>query len=162
MKTSFQAEEERMNQTPSINIYRIIIQNADLPEGDDEKVRVLRDYASQVTGLEAPNIWIESDASQAHCQLTVSIPDDLEDAVRSMREAGLQPEFSEPAQPVLQDGSCLLPLSFQVRHFGRPLEPGMLDNDPNRQVMIAGAMSRQVDDLPEAAPERAQLDLRRA
>ena len=81
----------------------------------------------------------------------MSIPSDLEDALRSMREAGLQPEFSEPAQPVLQDGSCLLPLSFQVRHFGRPLEPGMLDNDPNRQVLVAGAMSGQVDDLPEAA-----------
>jgi len=70
-------------------------------EGDDEKVRMVRDYARHVTGLEAPNIWIEEHPSRSHCQLTVSIREDREDALRSMREAGLRPEFSEPAEPVL-------------------------------------------------------------
>ena len=47
-------------QTPSINIYRIVIPNEDLPEGNDEKVQMVREYARHVTGLEAPNIRLES------------------------------------------------------------------------------------------------------
>ena len=64
-----------------------------------------------------------------------------------MRAAGLRPDFQEAPAPEVGDDSFTMPLSFQVRKFGRPLDPGMIENNPERMTIIAGA----VEGLPDEA-----------
>lgn len=64
-----------------------------------------------------------------------------------MRAAGLRPEFQEAPEPEVGDDSFTIPLSFQVRNFGRPLDPRMIENNPERMTIIAGA----VEGLPDEA-----------
>lgn len=130
-----------------VNIYRLVFNNVELPPDDEGKIRTTRDYARHVTGLEKPEIWLEPHQTDPHCRLTISIPADQEETVERMQAAGLRPDFQEPAAPQVGDGSFTMPLSFQVRNFGRPLDPRMVENNPERMMLIAGA----VEGLPEGA-----------
>ena len=136
-----------MTQENHVNVYRMIIQNSDLPEDDEGRIKFAREYARHATGLENPEHWLEPHRQEPHCRLTISAPAELENTVGRMMEAGLRPAFQEPAGHRTGDKSCMLPLSFQVRNFGRPLEPGMIEDNPGRMTIIAGA----IPDLPDAA-----------
>ena len=106
-----------------------------------------RVYARHVTGLDEPLHRLEPHQKEPHCRLTISVPGELEDAARSRRAAGLRPDFQEAPAPEVGDDSFTMPLSFQVRNFGPPLDPRMIENIPERMTIIAGA----VEGLPDEA-----------
>lgn len=67
-------KEKRMTQERHANIYRLIIPNTDLPDDNDGKLNMARDYARHVTGLDEPLHWLEPHQHEPHCRLTISVP----------------------------------------------------------------------------------------
>ena len=73
--------------------------------------------------------------------------------MRRIRESGLEPEFTEPERPYVAGNSCVIPGSFQIRHFGVTLNPRAISDHPQRQSIIAETLAEYVPDFPEVAKD---------
>ena len=51
----------------------------------------------------------------------------------------------------MEGNSCVLPGSFQVRHFGVTIDPRSVSDHPQRQGIIADTLVQPIPDLPEEA-----------
>ena len=71
--------------------------------------------------------------------------------MRRIEETGLQPVFREPEAPHVDGNSCVVPGSFQVRHFGVTIDPRSVSDHPQRQGIIADTLVQHIPDLPEEA-----------
>ena len=124
-----------------------------MPADDGDKVKFARDYAAALTGasLEDVTCFIQQHTGDPSSRVTISIPQRLTEAVRRMEESGLQPVFEEPEKPYVDGDSCIVPGSFQIRHFGVTIDPRSVSNHPQRQSIIAEVLSQHVPELPETA-----------
>ena len=51
----------------------------------------------------------------------------------------------------MEGESCVIPGTFQLKHFGVVLDPRSVSNHPQRQQIIAETLAAHVPDLPEKA-----------
>ena len=49
--------------------------------------------------------------------------------------------------------SCIVPGSFQIRHFGVTIDPRTVSNHPKRQSIMANVLAEHVPDLPDVAKD---------
>ena len=135
------------------NVYHVHFLDHQLPESDDDKIQFARDYAAQLTGatLDDVTCFIQKHAGDPSYRLTISVPKRLADALRRVGESGLEPVFEEPEKPYVDGDSCIVPGTFQLKHFGVTIDPQAVSNHPQRQSIIAQALTEHVPDLPEVA-----------
>ena len=142
------------------NVYHVHFLDHQLPEDGAEKARFAREYAAELTGVPTAGVqqdeiicFIQSHTQDPSCRVTISVPQRLTEAVRRIEESGLEPVFTEPEKPRLEGDTCVLPGSFQIRHFGVVLNPQSVSNHPVRQDIIAKTLAAHVPDLPEIAKD---------
>ena len=140
-----------MTQMGNSNIYRVNFPTDQLPEDGEGREWFAEHFPQLITGEEEVSGFLQEHVSEPICQLTMSVPLRLEEALRRLEQAGLRPVFQEAAAPFVQDTSCTMPLSFQLRHFGLPLDPRSIQNHPLRQEIIAETLERHLREFPEAA-----------
>ena len=83
--------------------------------------------------------------------MTISVPQRLTDAIRRIADSGLEPVFEEPEMPYVDGDSCVVPGSFQIRHFGAAIDPRAVSNHPQRQSIMAEVLAEHVPDFPDIA-----------
>ena len=123
------------------NVYQIHFLDTQLPEGDSEKARFAREYVTNLVGAESAwevVFFMQPSNLDPSCRITISVPRRMAEAVRRIEETGLQPVFQEPEAPYVDGNSCVVPGSFQVRHFGVTIDP-------------ADTLVQHIPDLPEEA-----------
>ena len=135
------------------NVYHVHFLDHQLPESDDDKIQFARDYAAQLTGatLDDVTCFIQKHAGDPSYRLTISVPKRLADALRRVGESGLEPVFEEPEKPYVDGDSCIVPGTFQLKHFGVTIDPQAVSNHPQRQSIIAQVLTEHVPDLPQVA-----------
>ena len=135
------------------NVYHIHFLDYQLPADDGDKVKFARDYAASLTGASLEDVicFIQQHTGDPSSRVTISIPQRLTEAVRRMEESGLQPVFEEPEKPYIDGDSCVVPGSFQIRHFGVTIDPRSVSNHPQRQSIMSEVLSQHVPELPETA-----------
>ncbi len=135
------------------NVYHVHFTDHQLPESGEEKARFAREYSENLTGETAGEIsvFIQQSAHDPTHRVTISVPQRLEEAVRRIEASGLSPAFTEPEAPRVDGDSCIIPGSFQIRHFGTILDPRSISNHPQRQSIIAETLAENVPDFPEHA-----------
>jgi len=85
--------------------------------------------------------------------VTISVPQRLADSLKRVGESGLKPVFEEPEHPYVDGDCCIVPGSFQVKHFGVNIDPRAVSNHPERQSIMAAVLAEHVPDLPEVAKD---------
>ena len=104
------------------NVYQIHFLDTQLPEGDSEKARFAREYVTNLVGAESA--W---------------------EVTFFMQPSNLDPSCR------ITISSCVVPGSFQVRHFGVTIDPRSVSDHPQRQGIIADTLVQHIPDLPEEA-----------
>ena len=121
------------------NVYHVHFLDHQLPEDDQDKAQFAREYAVKLTGASLDDItcFMQKHAGDPSYRLTISVPQRLADALRRVGESGLEPVFEEPEKPYVDGDSCIVPGSFQIRHFGVTIDPRAVSNHPERQSAMA-------------------------
>lgn len=137
------------------NVYHVHFLDHQLPEGDQDKMQFAREYAADLTGASLDDItcFLQKHTGDPSYRLTISVPQRLTDALRRVSESGLEPVFEEPEKPCVDGDSCIVPGSFQIRHFGVAIDPRAVSNHPERQSVMARVLAEQVPDLPDVAKD---------
>ena len=137
------------------NVYHVHFLDHQLPEGDQDKAQFAREYAVELTGAGLDDItcFIQKHTGDPSYRLTISVPQRLADALERVRESGLEPVFEEPEKPYVDGNSCIVPGSFQIRHFGLTIDPRAVSNHPERQSTMARVLVEHVPDLPDVASD---------
>ena len=135
------------------NVYHVHFLDHQLPEDDQDKAQFAREYAVELTGASLDDItcFMQKHAGDPSYRLTISVPQRLADAIRRVGESGLEPVFEEPEMPYVDGDSCIVPGSFQIRHFGVTIDPRAVSNHPERQSAMARVLVEHVPDLPDVA-----------
>ena len=107
------------------NVYHVHFMDDQLPPDPEGKARFAREYSERLTGLspEEMTCLIQPHNHDASCRVTITVPQRHREAIRRIEESGLEPAFSEPEQPILEDNACILPSTFQILHFGGEINP---------------------------------------
>ena len=137
------------------NVYHIHFLDHQLPESDADKAQFARDYAANLTGASLDDVtcFIQKHAGDPSYRLTISVPKRLADALRRVGESGLEPVYEEPERPYVDGDSCIVPGSFQLKHFGVNIDPRAVSNHPERQSIMAQVLTEHVPDLPAVAKD---------
>ena len=135
------------------NVYHVHFLDHQLPESEEDKVQFARDYAVDLTGASLDDItcFIQKHTGDPSYRVTISVPQRLADALTRVGESGLEPVFEEPEHPYVDGDSCIVPGSFQIRHFGVNIDPRAVSNHPERQSTMATVLAEHVPDLPDVA-----------
>ncbi len=93
------------------NVYHVHFMDDQLPPDPEGKARFAREYSERMTGLstEEMTCLIQPHNHDASCRVTITVPQHHREAIRRIEESGLEPAFSEPEQPILEDNACILP-----------------------------------------------------
>ena len=137
------------------NVYHVHFLDHQLPAGEFDLVEFARDYAVELTGASIDDItcFIQRHTGDPSYRVTISVPQRLADAVRRVEDSGLRPVFEEPEKPYVDGDSCIIPGSFQIKHFGVTIDPRTVSNHPERQSIMAQVLSDHVPGLPDAAKD---------
>lgn len=137
------------------NVYHVHFLDHQLPESEEDKVQFARDYAVELTGASLNDItcFIQKHTGDPSYRVTVSVPQRLADSLTRVGEFGIEPVFEEPEHPYVDGDSCIVPGSFQIRHFGANIDPRAVSNHPERQSIMAAVLAEHVPDLPEVAKD---------
>ena len=137
------------------NVYHVHFLDHQLPESEEDKVQFARDYAVELTGASPDDItcFIQKHTGDPSYRVTISVPQRLADSLKRVGEFGLEPVFEEPEKPYVDGDSCIVPGSFQVKHFGVNIDPIAVSDHPERQGVMASVLTEHVPDLPEVAKD---------
>ena len=137
------------------NVYHVHFLDHQLPEQDGDKAQFARDYAVELTGASLDDItcFIQKHTGDPSYRVTISVPQRLTDALKRVGQSGLEPVFEEPENPYVDGDSCIVPGSFQIRHFGGAVDPRTASNHPERQGIMAQVLTEHVPDLPDVAKD---------
>ena len=135
------------------NVYHVHFMDDQLPPDPEGKARFAREYSERLTGLspEEMTCLIQPHNHDASCRVTITVPQRHREAIRRIEESGLEPAFSEPEQPILEDNACILPSTFQILHFGGEINPQSVQDHPGRLSIIAKTLTEHVPGLPPEA-----------
>ena len=135
------------------NVYHIHFLDHQMPAGEPDLVRFARDYAAELSGASLDDItcFIQQHTGDPSYRVTISVPQRLTDAIRRIADSGLEPVFEGPERPYVDGDSCIVPGSFQIRHFGATIDPRAVSNHPQRQSIMAEVLTEHVPDLPDIA-----------
>ncbi len=137
------------------NVYHVHFLDHQLPESEEDKVQFARDYTVELTGASLNDItcFIQKHTGDPSYRVTISVPQRLADSLTRVGEFGLEPVFEEPEHPYVDGDCCIVPGSFQIRHFGVNIDPRAVSNHPERQSIMAAVLAEYVPDLPEVAKD---------
>ena len=137
------------------NVYHVHFLDHQLPESEEDKVQFARDYAVELTGASLDDItcFIQKHTGDPSYRVTISVPQRLADSLTRVGEFGLEPVFVEPEHPYVDGDCCIVPGSFQIRHFGVNIDSRAVSNHPERQSIMAAVLAEHVPDLPEVAKD---------
>ena len=138
------------------NVYHVHFMDDQLPPDPEGKARFAREYSERLTGLspEEMTCLIQPHNHDASCRVTITVPQRHREAIRRIEESGLEPAFSEPEQPILEDNACILPSTFQIPPLRRGRStPSPSQDHPGRLSIIAKTLAEHVPGLPPAAQD---------
>ena len=138
-------------------VYHVHFLDEQLPRDQKDQDRFARDYAARLTGSTDPGItaFVQTHRLDPTNRLTISIPARLAEAVRRVEQTGLEPSHRELPEPALEGRSCLIPMSFQIRHFGDILKPEQIMGEPELRAQLAEVLRMTMPGLP---PEALRTD----
>ena len=136
------------------NVYQVHFQPQQLPENPEDIQAFTRSYVLDLVGRNTKET-IDFSMEQAYVdnsfRLVITVPQRMENEVRNIESAGLLPTHTESEVPTADNGSCNIPRAFQIRHFGSPVDPEGVPDNPSAMAAISTALMANTDDLPPEA-----------
>ena len=133
------------------NVYHITPPANEVPE--DDIPSFVRAQVHDLIGYDTKGISFS--AEQLHgedsLRIVLTVPQRLEDVVNRIANAGLAPAHTEPEGVEWDEASCTVPRAFQVHHFGFPVSPQFLRDNPAAMAALAGELAENAPNIPHAA-----------
>ena len=136
------------------DVYHISLNPRDLPDLQQDIPAFVRSKVHSLIGTDAKGVdfSLERSRDENTLRLVLTVPQRLTTVTQRLASAGLIPLHTEPEHPIAGDNSCTIPRSFQVRHFGCPVNPQSLSNNPADLMTVTQTLlDHHAEDLPPQA-----------
>ena len=135
------------------NVYHIPFGQEELPEDHDEKVRFTREYVRKLVPdiPDGVTYYLMQEQDGNGYVITIIVPNRLTSTVAAITASGLQPSFTEPEHPYMEDNALFIPSSFQVLRTGGLIDPMTASNNPPYLWELSSMLEEHIQNAPDEA-----------